>query len=204
MNTRWRRVLFCTIVGFKRATDGVWTTPRRPPYLAVRSTNPQLHRRVAVENRLKTLIMLLALVGVWWWPRAVFFGYLVPSFVMIPALNTIRILIEHADLNPDNPYHIATFYRTSWLTRFIYLWDSGDCHLVHHIYPTVPYYRIGKALKLMRPFLLERGVVERRAYGALIWGWFVKNYPHRSLWPIASLAHETTSAPAAASRNAPK
>jgi fatty acid desaturase len=178
--------LFCTVVGLKRAMSGVWATPQRPPYLRLRTANPKLHRRVAFEKRLQTLVTLILVAAAWQWPRALIWGYFVPTLVLAPLLNTLRILIEHAEVNPDNPYHIATFYRTGWFTRLIYLWDAGDCHLIHHLYPTVPYYRIGKALALLRPFLLERGVIERRAYGALLWGWFVKNYAHRSLWPIAS------------------
>lgn len=186
LNTRLRRLAFCTLIGVKRVTAGAWATPKRPPYLSLRMDHAELNRRVAVEKRLQAAISLLLLAAAWMWPRALIFGYFVPSLVIVPVLNTLRILIEHADLNPDNPYHIATFYRTGWFTRLIYLWDSGDCHLIHHIYPNIPYYRIGKALKVMRPFLLERGVVERHSYAALIWGWIVKNYPHRSLWPLAS------------------
>jgi fatty acid desaturase len=182
---RWRRLLFCTVVGLKRAMNGAWATTKRPPYLALRTDNPTLHRRVAIENRLQTLVTILMVAAAWRWPWAIIWGYFVPTLVLAPLLNTFRIIIEHAEVNPDNPYHLATFYRTSWFARLIYLWDAGDCHLIHHIYPTVPYYRIGKALDLMRPFLLAHGVIERRSYWALLWGWFVKNYPHRSLWPIA-------------------
>ena len=191
LNTKGRRLLFCTFFGIKRATAGVWGVPRRPPYLSLRTESPRLHRRLAIESRVQLFSALCIVAAAFMWPRAIIFGYFVPALVLTPVLNTIRILIEHADLEPDNPYHLATFYRTGSFTRLIYLWDSGDCHLIHHVYPAIPYYRISQAVALLRPYFLERGVVERRSYAALIWGWFVRTYPHRTLWPIEAVGRQS-------------
>ena len=86
--------------------------------------------------------------------------------------------------NDKNNYHCATYYRTGFLTRPLFFWDAGDCHLVHHIFPGIPWYRMGKACDTLRPFLLDHGVRERRSIFELTYGYFVKVYEHRTLWPV--------------------
>ena len=77
----------------------------------------------------------------------VLFGYILPLFVVLPVANALRTILEHAETNPQNLFHCATFYRTGLLTRFLFFWDAGDCHLVHHIFPNIPFYRMGKAVE---------------------------------------------------------
>ena len=37
----------------------------------------------------------------------------------------------------------------------------------------------------LQPLIASKGVPERRSYAALLKGWFVNGYPHRSDWPLA-------------------
>jgi len=41
---------------------------------------------------------------------------------------------------------------------------------------------MGEALTLIRPILLAQGARERRSLVALLYGFFVRNEPHRALW----------------------
>ena len=81
-------------------------------------------------------------------------------------------MLEHFDLDRANPLWIGTFYRTGPLTRLMFWWDAGDCHLVHHFYANIPFYRVGAALRLMRPLLARAGVLEQRSLPRLLAEWF--------------------------------
>jgi fatty acid desaturase len=37
----------------------------------------------------------------------------------------------------------------------------GNCHLIHHVWSHIPWYRVGDAKDLMHPALLAQGVTER-------------------------------------------
>lgn len=104
--------------------------------------------------------------------RILVFGYLLPLAVVTPLFNTLRIVLEHFDLGRGNPLWPGTFYRTGPFTRAAFLWSAGDCHVVHHFYPTIPIYRMPQALRLMRPILLREGVHEHRSLVPLLADWF--------------------------------
>jgi len=109
-------------------------------------------------------------------------GYIVPITLILPIANVFRTILEHAETDPGNDYHCATFYRTGLLSRPLFFWDAGDCHLVHHIFPHIPFYNMGDAVDLFRPFLISKGVRERRSLLALAYGYFIRNERHRALW----------------------
>jgi fatty acid desaturase len=79
-------------------------------------------------------------------------------------------------------YHCATFYRTGFITRPLFFWDAGDCHIVHHIYPGILFYRMGRALRLIAPILKRHGARERRSFLELLHGFFIRVEPHHTLW----------------------
>ncbi|MGE4244094.1 fatty acid desaturase family protein [Ramlibacter sp.] len=125
--------------------------------------------------------VLAAVIGValWDW-RYVVFGYVLPFATVTPLLNTIRIVLEHLDLDRDNPLWVGTFYRTGPFSRLMFWWDAGDCHLVHHFYANIPYYRMNHALRLMRPILIREGVYEQRSLFSLLGQWFSGRRAHWS------------------------
>jgi len=181
LDTRFRRFLFSTFPGVKIAHGG-YLSRETKPYLKVNSQNAKVMHRAKVEQWiLRGLLFSLVPLAVLF-PQHVILGFLIPAMVITPIAGTLRIILEHAEVNPDNPYHIATYYRTGYFSQLVFLWDSGDCHLIHHIFPGIPFYRMRRANNLIRPFLLKNGVVERTSFKSLLVGWYVKNHPHRSLW----------------------
>jgi fatty acid desaturase len=190
IDTVARRVFFLTLPGIKMlqgrrlARPDPVTGAMPVGYHAQANARPEYLRKLAIETWLARAYLLGVLASAIVWPRFVLLGYVLPLLVMGPIANTARTILEHAEVNPNNAFHIATFYRTGPVTRLFFLWDSGDCHLIHHLYATIPYYRVGRALDLMRPILLRNGVIERTSIVELAWGWFVANRPHRSLWPV--------------------
>jgi len=181
LDTRFRRFLFSTFPGVKMAHGGHLSRETKP-YLKVKSRNEKIMSRAKIEQWILRGLLLALLPLAVLFPHYILFGFLVPALLITPIAGTLRIILEHAEVNPDNPYHIATYYRTGIFSQLVFLWDSGDCHLIHHIFPGIPFYRMRRANRLIRPFLLKKGVKERTSFRALLVGWYVKNYSHRSLW----------------------
>jgi fatty acid desaturase len=185
LDTRWKRFLFATPVGYFLAVFRFLNGKNDPEFPAPEAAfgpTPPKQRRIL--NRETVLFFLfyagIAVAAVYF--RPVRQGYLMPLAFALPVANLLRIVLEHSETNPRNIYHCATYYRTGLLTRPLFFWDAGDCHLVHHLFPTIPFYNMGRACDEMRPILIEQGVRERRWLPGLLWGYLVRNEPHRTLW----------------------
>jgi fatty acid desaturase len=142
-------------------------------------------RRLRWERLTRCAIWALVVASVVWDWRWAVFGYLLPLLVVTPLLNTVRIVLEHFDLDPSNPLWVGTFYRTGPLTRVMFWWGTGDCHLVHHYYANIPFYRMPAALRLIRPIMQREGVYEHRSLARLLWQWFSASRGHWSVPPQA-------------------
>lgn len=128
--------------------------------------------RLRIERRTRLAIWVLAVASLAWDWRLLVFGYLVPLAFVTPLFNTVRIVLEHFDMGRGNALWPGTFYRTGPISRAAFLWSAGDCHVVHHFYPTIPIYRMPQALRLMRPILLRHGVHEHGSLLPLLADWF--------------------------------
>jgi fatty acid desaturase len=185
LDTRWKRLVFLTLPGALLARARTLRAPSAAPPGAAsarqRPLDPLSRRRLGFERRLTGVVLGGAgLVTAWWW-QLVVFGYLIPLALVTPVASALRMILEHAEADPDNVFHCAVFYRTGAITGPLFFWDAGDCHIVHHIYPAIPFYRIPEALRLMNPVLLAHGARERSLW-ELLRGWFWRNEPHRSVW----------------------
>ncbi len=186
LNTRWKRLLFTSFLGVKMAQANKFNNDTRKHYHSVDETNTI---KLSRERKEKTMVKIWLgglVLGCFFSPGTIILGYLLPFIIILPVLNSLRIIIEHADANPDNPFNLSTFYKTGLITRPLFLWDSGDCHVVHHIFPRIPWYRMGSAVDRISPILEQHGAVKRTSFWWLIKGWYINNYPHRSLWPQSS------------------
>jgi fatty acid desaturase len=181
LDSPWKRFLFLTAIGDFLAKKGRLGQSDRPvPAIAVSSIKEG--QRLAAERILLTLFVAIVIGASFIWPRYVVFGYVLPLLTVTPLASTLRVILEHADADPENGFHIGTFYRCGPVSRALFVADAGDCHVVHHIFSQIPWYRMQQATRLMRPILLREGVVERRSIAQLLSGWFVRGFPHRSLW----------------------
>jgi len=141
-------------------------------------TKRQDATRARWERATRIVVLLLVIASLFWDWRYVVFGYLLPFATVTPVLNTLRIVLEHFDLRRDNALWVGTFYRTGPLTQLMFWWDSGDCHLVHHFYANIPYYRMREALRLIRPLLRRQGVYEHESLLPLLRDWFAASRGH--------------------------
>ncbi|MRD48534.1 fatty acid desaturase [Caenimonas koreensis] len=132
-------------------------------------------------TRIAVFASALLLLFVDW--RIVVLGYVLPLVVVTPVFNTIRIVLEHFDLDRNNPLWVGTFYRSGPVSRLLFWFGAGDCHVVHHFYANIPFYRIGRAVELMRPILVREGVYEQRSLLRLMMQWFSASRAHWSVPP---------------------
>ncbi len=191
LDTAAKRWLFLSLPGVKLAQAGkLKNADALRHYHDVSGQGELIERRARIEKILLRAWVLTLPVLIWLFPEPVFYGYLLPVLVMGPIVNTLRIIIEHADADPANPWHWSTWYRTGPISRVLFFWDSGDCHVIHHIYPRLPFYRMARAVTLMEPIVLAHGVTPRDSYWPLLKGWLLDIYPHRSVWPLS--AHTNT------------
>lgn len=142
--------------------------------------------RLRWEKGTRYALVALAAASLAWDWRLLVLGYLLPFATVTPLVNTVRIVLEHFDLDRENPLWVGTFYRTSLVSRVMFWWGTGDCHMVHHFYANVPFYRMGEALRLMRPILIRHGVYEHRSLARLLLQWFSGSRPHWSVPPAAA------------------
>jgi len=178
LSTRWRRWFFLTLPGALLAPRMVNRVGEPLP-----EPLPGRARRIAVERWVLRAYLVALLIGCVVWPKVFLFGHLLPVALLGPPLNTLRIVLEHAEADDDNPLFLGTDYRSGWLIRAVTLVNAGDGHIVHHQYPNMPWYRVPAFIRLMRPYLLAAGVTERRSITGILWGWLVRGYPHRQVWP---------------------
>lgn len=177
--SRGRRLLFCTMVGLQLALKGAWTLPREP-YFAVDETVP---KGLRIYEKVVHGLFLIGMLVLAYHSLPVFvYGWLLPVLVVTPTLNAIRILIEHAHIQSLGGLSLATYYRTGPISRVMFFWDSGDCHVVHHIYANIPFYRMNRALEIFCPIFEEWGLKPIRSFGWLLSSWFIDVKPHGQDW----------------------
>lgn len=138
--------------------------------------------QIRLETRLMLGFMALVAVAMFFWPRMVLAGYVLPAVLALPFASALRVILEHGEMSMENPYHAATCYVAGLLTGPLFLWGIGDAHLIHHLFPNIPYYRVGEARALMLPILLRQGVIRRTSLPWLIGQWFVRNRRHGTVW----------------------
>jgi fatty acid desaturase len=195
LNTRVKR-LFCLTLPGTFAAMARRLKPKQAfsPHIPMAPLNlpesGELRWRLRFEKVLLSVwIIFNVVMAVAWWELVVF-GYLVPFAIVTPIASTLRTILEHAECDPGNVFHCATFYRTGPITGPLFFWDAGDCHIVHHLYPAIPFYRMPAAVRAIAPVLRAHGAVERRSLFVLLHGWFWRVEAHRSIWSGESVARK--------------
>jgi fatty acid desaturase len=183
VNSRFRRWVFCTAVGYLMARSGKWGRSGLGGYEAFLGANERdkkLKRRETFLLLAWLALNLILLFTPFW--RSAVFGFLIPIAVIATCLSSIRIVLEHSCVDPTNPWSLATYYRSGWLIKVLFLADAGDCHLVHHIFPRVPWYNMAKFVRRVEPYLFAHNVRPSAPFWKLLRCWFLDNLPHRTLW----------------------
>jgi fatty acid desaturase len=187
LDARWKKAVCLTLPGlFLLMARKLRSRDKRSALIEMGPIKSPTDGAVVRQLRQERLVAvgalaILALATYISWPLVVF-GYVLPFAIVTPIASMCRLVLEHAESDPMNVFSCGTFYRTGLISGPLFFWDAGDCHVVHHIYPAIPFYRMRKAVRLMRPVLLRHGARERRSFSALLYGFFVRNERHRTLW----------------------
>jgi ferredoxin-NADP reductase/fatty acid desaturase len=94
--------------------------------------------------------------------------YVVPHRVGMLMVAYLFASIQHPEgvLEYQKPFQATRMFKGGWLVRIFMI--SQSQHLMHHLFPMVPYYRYNAAWKLSKPALEDQG---------LIWAWPVGKRP---------------------------
>ncbi|MGE0631420.1 MAG: fatty acid desaturase [Pseudobdellovibrionaceae bacterium] len=182
LDSLWKRWIFLTAPGVALAMGRLFASRKTRGYLDIEKTvTPKIAQKIRFEKKLLLGYFIFISILVLYWPQFIFFGYILPMLISAPIASTFRTILEHFEVNPENPIHLATYYKTGRFSRLLFFWDSGDCHLIHHLFPRLPWYRMKQALEVMHPILMDAGVIERKNFWLLAKEWLIKGHPHRSL-----------------------
>lgn len=181
LTTRWKRWLSLTIVGMAALVSRRFRPADAPRPNDGFVGTPAWRRGLVLEKALRRTFLLGLLVSSFFWPTGGMRGYFLPVILFGPVVILTRFVFQHGETDPSNPFHIAVLMRTGPILRLLFLWGLGDCHAVHHFFPGIPMYRLGRGADLVAPILKRRGVPERTFVDVLN-GFFLKGYGMRSLW----------------------
>jgi len=187
LDARWKKLLCLTLPGLfllmgRRLRRHDAAAPPVPMGPLAAPRDRALRRQLAFERVVVLGVVAVVAVAIYDGWRFVVFGYALPYVVVAPVASMLRLVLEHAESDPSNVFSCGTFYRTGLISGPLFFWDAGDCHVVHHVYPAIPFYRMREAVRVMRPIFLEQGARERRSLAGLLYGFFVRNERHRTVW----------------------
>jgi beta-carotene hydroxylase len=114
----------------------------------------------AREWRLHQAVHFLMCAGVW---SAVALGhgaevfalYVIPATIARLMIGIFLSWLPHSPWSQGDRYHVATV-RSGKLLALVAV--GHHVHLVHHLWPRVPFYRYGTLYRRMAPLLHDRGV----------------------------------------------
>jgi fatty acid desaturase len=107
---------------------------------------------------------------------------LAPIYVFAYRADLVRVFCEHSmmvtDDAADHSMRLVT-YRSNWLEKLFFAPHNMNYHMAHHLWPSIPYYNLPEADRLIRASEIARSdsrLVWRKSYvGYLIayarWRW---------------------------------
>ena len=83
-----------------------------------------------------------------WWPHYVLF-WVVPFVTVYPAVIFLREIAHHGNYPDDGDFTNSRVYKARWLERGVFFPYSENNHVLHHMFPTIPHYRLDDAHEVM-------------------------------------------------------
>lgn len=115
-------------------------------------------RRPWAGATISALIVFGALVAGIFYPVVVFGLWLVPALLAIAWIEFLHwtLHIPHAS---EKPYRNARIILAGgWRNSILrLLFQDMNCHLIHHLYPHIPFYRLPDVIPHMRESLVSKG-----------------------------------------------
>jgi fatty acid desaturase len=103
------------------------------------------------------LVFILTFFKLW---LIYFIYWIIPAFTFLPFLLRLRSISEHFGLPWKNELNNSRNVETNLFERLFIIPNSGNFHLDHHLYPSVPFYN----LKKLNQVLLKNDYYRINAY----------------------------------------
>ena len=104
--------------------------------------------------QLGLVVLVITIPFGWFWPA--FLLWWLPSRVGIFFLMVLFQWLPHFPFDRTDRFgatRITRFYGSTWLLL------QQDRHLIHHLYPQIPWYRYRKTFNELRPLLVANGAI---------------------------------------------
>lgn len=181
LDKRWKRWFCLTMPGFIFLFWGKLRSPGEPNPNKNWKRPALFLRAKKIEMSIQRIFIVGMLIATWFWPYALIVGYWIPFTIVVPFLAALKNTLQHSETDIQNPFHVALFYKTNWFLRVFYCYSLGDAHLVHHLFPRIPFYKTGKAARLFHTELIRQGVPERKL-GEVLKAYYITGKPYRERW----------------------
>jgi fatty acid desaturase len=107
---------------------------------------PPLERRLAIVFFSSVAAIVLA-IGIWW---QLLILWIVPMMSVLPPILRLRALAEHGACSSSNQLDSARTVDAKLIERMLFAPCNVNYHLEHHLYPSVPYYRLPALSRRLR------------------------------------------------------
>jgi len=97
------------------------------------------------------VLLFAALTALGWWPHYVLL-WLVPMVTFYPAVLFLREIAHHGNYPDNGDFTNSRVYGGKWLEREIFFPFGEWNHVLHHMFPTVPWYRTHQAHQLLMQY----------------------------------------------------
>jgi fatty acid desaturase len=106
------------------------------------STGPIQRSRAQGVARVVYYLAMAALIWRLHWGRQVLVLWSIPEYIFLPAIMRLRSIADHHGLEGETLLNSARDYHPGWLSRLLFFPHYAHYHLVHHLYPAIPFYHL--------------------------------------------------------------
>jgi fatty acid desaturase len=99
--------------------------------------------------RIGFLLTLAAVLSVFGWWAEFMLLWMVPMFTVYPAVLFLREIAHHGNYPDNGDFTNSRVYEGKWLEREIFFPFSEQNHVLHHMFPTVPWHKLRAAHGVM-------------------------------------------------------
>jgi beta-carotene hydroxylase len=110
--------------------------------------------RLLLLVRIELIVLLATIPFGWFWPA--FLLWWLPSRVGVLYLSILFQWLPHFPFDRTDRFgatRINRFLGSTWMLL------QQDRHLIHHLYPQIPWYRYRAAFRELRPLLVTNGAI---------------------------------------------
>jgi fatty acid desaturase len=145
-----------------KAIKNVFSAKKIPSQMDVSRTISYKFRDIVFIISWQLLINYL-LIKYFGWYGSIMLWY-APVFVGTILMDIVRVFCEHSMFERDDKKADATkrlvHIKSSWLERFFFAPNHMNCHVAHHLYMSIPFYRLPKAEALVLKRAQEKSYSE--------------------------------------------